>query len=269
MKKILFVLMLCVSMVACKKHEIEDVETTPMVTISFDQQLVSSNSMVRNTTNEFLDIIEEQTPDYVIVTLKNLDLDKTFTCKSNESITIPLGEYEISAESNGGTMTSGSGGAYYSIPKLKVNTNNIKITATTKEITLNAYYACYAVFALIDECKSVTGNFNREFPKNGKYYVCYMDDSQDAYISIIPYDDNTEFISTSYIFSTTYDVNKVYAEYGKYYVIHPQKVDKTVLDKYYLPTEYTDYYILKPEYRQYNCIYDKNRKEWLYADQKS
>ena len=65
---------------------------------------------------------------------------------------------------------------------------------------------------------------------------------------------------------------------GKYYnnyynnrgqIVFVQRVDKEVLDKYYLPTEYADYYLLKPEYRQHNCIYDKNRKEWLYANQKS
>lgn len=223
MKKILFVLILCVSVVACKKHEIEDIETTPMVTITFDQQIVSSNSIVRSTTNEFLDIIEEQTPSYINVTLKNLDLDKTYTCKSNESITIPLGNYEISAYNNGDYIY----GPMHKTPSLNCEKFYYTISNNTNCITLNTYYNCYAVFALIDECKSVTGNVNREFPKNGKYYVCYMDDSQDAYISIIPYDDNTEFISTSYIFSTTYDVNKVYAEYGKYYVIHPQKVDKT------------------------------------------
>jgi hypothetical protein len=44
---------------------------------------------------------------------------------------------------------------------------------------------------------------------------------------LVPYSDSTEFITTTYNFSTTYDINKVFAEYGKYYIIHPQKVDKT------------------------------------------
>ena len=217
MKKIFIFCLMVLVMFSCNKNT--DVEN-PMVTISFDQQLVSSNSMTRTTSNEFLDIIEEQTPTYVNVTLKNLDLNKTFTCKSNESITIPLGEYEISAESNGGTMTSGSGGAYYSIPKLKVNTNNIKITATTKEITLNAYYACYAVFALIDECAKCSFS-----TKYGKYYVAYF--FTDASITLTPYEENANLFTTTYEFSKDYIKDKIYAEYGKYYVIHPQKVDKT------------------------------------------
>ena len=93
MKKILFMLIMCLSFVACSKDNGEEV--TPMVTLSFNQQIVSSNSMTRATTNEFLDIISEQTPDYVNVTLKNLDLNKTYTCKSKETITIPIGNYEI------------------------------------------------------------------------------------------------------------------------------------------------------------------------------
>lgn len=231
MKKILFVLMLCVSMVACKKHEIEDVETTPMVTISFDQQIVTSNSMVRSTTNEFLDIIEEQTPDYVNVTLKNLDLNKTYTCKSNETITIPVGNYEISSLNESNVYSSVSYGRKFSLPQLKGNTFNSTINNSTKTITLNVYYNCFAVFALIDECKSVScpesigSNKYISFGKHGKYYVSYFQNGCE--VNIIPYDNSNDFISTSYTFSTTYDVNKVYAEYGKYYVIHPQKVDKT------------------------------------------
>lgn len=221
MKKILFALMLCVSMVACKKHEIEDVETTPMVTITFDQQIVTSNSMVRSTTNEFLDIIEEQTPSYINVTLKNLDLDKTYTCKSNESITIPLGNYEVSGYYNGSNIYN----LMNSVPNLKCDNFSVNIKYDTKTITLNTYYNCYAVFALIDECKTCNYH-NNSFSKKNKYYVAYFE-SGNAMVTLIPYDDSTEFITTTYDFSTTYTIGKVYAEYGKYYVIHPQKVDKT------------------------------------------
>lgn len=229
MKKILFVLMLCVSMVACKKHEIEDVETTPMVTISFGQQIVSSNSMVRSTTNEFLDIIEEQTPDYVNVTLKNLDLNKTYTCKSNETITIPIGNYEISAKMDGAHQPVGTALWYpiYKTPFLKCDTFTYKITHSTNFITLDTYYNCYAIFALIDECKNCTTVLDGEtahFNKFNKYYICYFQGGPE--VTLTPYDDSTEFITTTYKFSTTYDVNKVYVEYGKYYVIHPQQVDK-------------------------------------------
>ena len=220
MKKILFILMLCVSMVACKKHEIEDVETTPMVTITFDQQIVSSNSMVRSTTNEFLDIIEEQTPSYINVTLKNLDLGKTYTCKSNESITIPLGNYEVS-----GYYKSESNSGYLSAPYLKCDTFNLNIKYDII-LNLNTYYNCYAVFALIDECKTCTYGGGYSFDKKGKYYVKYFDETNITTL-LTPYDDSTEFITTTYDFSTTYTIGKVYAEYGKYYVIHPQKVDKT------------------------------------------
>lgn len=233
MKKILFVLMLCASMVACKKHEIEDVETTPMVTISFDQQIVTSNSMVRSTTNEFLDIIEEQTPDYVNVTLKNLDLDKTYTCKSNETITIPIGNYEIYAESEssiGETYPVGDNGYMYSLPKLKCDKFTINVTHNTNTIILNAYYNCYAIFALIDECKSCKTTYRAsyvyELPKKNRYYVAYFSGNISE-LTLTPYDNSAEFITTTYNFSTTYDVNKTFVEFGKYYVIHPRKVNKT------------------------------------------
>jgi hypothetical protein len=214
MKKLLFLIMLILTC-SCSKHKAEP----QMVTISFNQQMVTGLPMTKGETNDFLNIIAEQTPTYVNVTLKNLDLGKTFTCKSNESITIPLGEYEISAVSNGGTTTGSSYGSYYSIPKLKVNTNNIKITATTKEITLNAYYACYAVFALIDECAKCSFN-----TKYGKYYVAYF--FTDASVTLTPYEEIANLFTTTYEFSIDYIKDKIYAEYGKYYVIHPQQVDK-------------------------------------------
>lgn len=220
MKKILFILMVCISIVACNKHEIEDVEIVPMVTISFDQQLVSGNSMVRSTTNEFLDIIEEQTPDYVNVTLKNTDLNKTYTCKSNETITIPIGNYEIHASIDGQAFSSSSGGTYYGSACLKVDKFTKFINGQSQKITLNTYYNCYAIFALIDECKSCSFSL-----KYNKYYIAYFKNSTN--VTLTPYEDSTEFITTTYTFSTTYTVGKVFAEYGKYYVIHPQKVDKT------------------------------------------
>ena len=231
MKKILFMLIVCISFAACSKDNCEDF--TPMVTLSFNQQIVSSNSMTRATTNEFLDIISEQTPDYVNVTLKNLDLNKTYTCKSNETITIPIGNYEISAVIGAKSYEYvPGGGIMYSTPILSMDKINYTISQNTNLITLNVYYKCYAVFALIDECKSCVAYYidnNVDFYKKGKYYVAYFNyaESRGMNIRLTPYDDSTEFITTSYNFSTTYDVNKVFAEFGKYYVIHPQKVDKT------------------------------------------
>lgn len=224
-------LMFIICMTSCNNKKDEP---TPMVTISFNQQIVSGNSMTRSTTNEFLDIIEKQTPDYVNVTLKNLDLDKTYTCKSNETITIPIGNYEISASksTNSSKDVIGTSGIMYSSPILGMNKINYTITHNTKLITLNVHYSCYAVFALIDECKTCVayyGSKDVDFYKNGKYYVAYFNyyESRGMDIRLTPYDDSTEFITTTYNFSTTYDVNKVFAEYGKYYVIHPQKVDKS------------------------------------------
>lgn len=220
MKRILLILMMCISVIACNKHEIDDVETMPMVTIVFDQQIVSSNSMVRSTTNEFLDIIEEQTPDYVNVTLKNLDLDKTYTCKSNETITIPVGNYEIYANIDGTEVSSNTGYYYCKSACLKVDKFTKFINGQSQKIILNAYYNCYAIFALIDECKSCSFS-----SKYNKYYIAYFKNSTS--VTLTPYEDSTEFITTTYAFTTTYTVGKVFAEYGKYYVIHPQKVDKT------------------------------------------
>ena len=228
MKKFFILCLMAFVMCSCNKS---DVLENPMVTISFNQQMVTGLPMTKGETNDFLNIIAEQTPTYVNVTLKNLDLDKTFTCKSNESTTIPIGNYEISSSNESISYSNISGGRKFTLPQLKGNTFNSTINSDTKTITLNVYYNCFAVFALIDECKSVVcpeyngSKTSISFGKQGKYYVSYFQNGCET--KITPYDDSNEFISTTYTFSTTYDVNKVYAEYGKYYVIHPQQVSKT------------------------------------------
>lgn len=217
MKNILFTLLLCLSFISCGKEDIEG--TTSMVTLSFNQQIVSGNSMTR-ATNEFLEVIGEQTPKSLNVALKNLDTDKYFYCKSDETITIPIGEYEISASKIDGAYIKTDNFSYYENPVLKVDTFNVTIDDETQGIKLKAYYNCYAVFSLVSECKSCSFN-----TKYGDYYVGYFRDNAD--ITLTPYDDSEQFIETTFNFSTTYDSNKVFAEYGKYYVLHPNKSDKT------------------------------------------
>lgn len=45
-----------------------------------------------------------------------------------------------------------------------------------------------------------------------------------------------------------------------------QSIEPKVIDEYYLPTPFPDFYILKYEYRGKNCRYDTIKKEWLYAN---
>jgi predicted ribosome quality control (RQC) complex YloA/Tae2 family protein len=41
---------------------------------------------------------------------------------------------------------------------------------------------------------------------------------------------------------------------------------KEIVDKYYLPTPFLDFKILKYEYRKKNCKYNKQKGEWLYEE---
>lgn len=228
MKKLLFAIAMCVAFLGCKKDKGNQV--LPHVTISFEQHLVSSNSMVRSEgTNELLDIIESKTPEYVEVTLTNTDLGKTYSCKSTESITIPVGNYEITAKSSSCNCES-----YYETGRIHPHTllsmtkTAINVTKSTSVITLNLFYNCYAVFALIDECEkcSVVNYDEAQFPKAGKYHYAFFK-YDGVKIRLSPYADSADFVVTDIKFVTTYDTSNVYAEFGKYYVIHPQRVDKT------------------------------------------
>ena len=45
-----------------------------------------------------------------------------------------------------------------------------------------------------------------------------------------------------------------------------QQVSPEIIDRYYQPTPFQDLYLLKYEYHGKNCIYDKNIREWRYAE---
>ena len=45
-----------------------------------------------------------------------------------------------------------------------------------------------------------------------------------------------------------------------------QQLSSEIVDKYYLPTPFFDFKILKYEYRKKNCKYNKQKKEWLYEE---
>lgn len=213
----IFIFTLCVFVCSCSKEPLNTEQE--MVTISFEQVMETGIPMVKSESNELLDIIKGSTPNYVNVTLKNLNTGKTFTCKSNESISIPIGKYEISA------ISSNSIGML-DAPIIKCDTNIYSFVSSMRSITLKCYYDCYTIFALIDECKECYVPYASSFYKKGKYYVGYFKyDLIDVILT--PYDDSDKFISTTYTFSTTYKLGCVYPEYGKYYVIHPTSVDKS------------------------------------------
>lgn len=45
-----------------------------------------------------------------------------------------------------------------------------------------------------------------------------------------------------------------------------QQVAPEIVDRFYLPTPFSEFYILKYEYRKKDCRYNPESKEWLYAD---
>lgn len=48
--------------------------------------------------------------------------------------------------------------------------------------------------------------------------------------------------------------------------VYVQQVARHILDDYYLPTPFPDFYILKYEFRGKNCQYNQQKKEWLYEN---
>ena len=53
---------------------------------------------------------------------------------------------------------------------------------------------------------------------------------------------------------------------NRYKNIAIQQLSRDIINKYYLPTPFMDFYILKYEYRKKNCKYNTKKGEWLYEE---
>lgn len=51
---------------------------------------------------------------------------------------------------------------------------------------------------------------------------------------------------------------------GQYVEI--QRISPKIIEKFYMPTAFPEFYLLRYEYRHKNCVYNKATKEWKYAD---
>ena len=52
----------------------------------------------------------------------------------------------------------------------------------------------------------------------------------------------------------------------KYMIPSQNDLRKDIVNKYYLPTPFMDFSILKYEYRKNNCKYNQEKGEWQYED---
>ena len=215
-----FIVFCLMAFMVCSCIEYTPIPTDEMVEVSFTHQMVSGRPMVRSG-KSVLEDIANSTPTYLDLKLRNIELDTTFTCKSNESIKIPMGEYEITGENVGRTTDN----ILYDIPPIKCGTFITTIDETINSVSLDVYYDCYAVVALTEECKEV-----HLYTTEDEYITCGVFGGDyithyfktDVRLTLIP-NEGTDLIPTAYEFSTTSATDKVNAEYGKYYLIHPQR----------------------------------------------
>lgn len=239
MKKIFtLIFALCVFVCSCSK---EPLNTEPeMVTISFEQVMVTGNPMVRSGSNEYLDIIEELTPKVVEVTLTHKTYGNVFTCKSDESITIPKGEYKIIAEAGEDTkynkdhivVTSFDVRQYiYSLFKNALIYYSDTITINdNSNIVLKMSYNCCCIIGKKEEgtCYSYLSkhqdNERHLLPLyRDEYYIVFYNAAYSCERDVcfsIEVDENPYTISV-------YDIYSQRMQIGKYYVLHTTQVEST------------------------------------------
>ena len=223
MKRFLIICLMAIVVCSCIEYTPIPVEDK-YIEVSFNHQMVSGKPMIRSG-GSVVDAISNSTPSFLNLELRNIALDTIFICKSDETIKIPMGEYEIRGE-NIDVPIDGCG---FIIPPIKCDSFTTTIDDNINSITLDVYYDCYAVLALTDECKEVrlhtTGDkYSTYGVFGGDYILRYF--TEDIKITLIP-KEGTKFIPTTYEFSPTSTTNKIKVEYGKYYVVHPQRDNTT------------------------------------------
>lgn len=221
-----------VSLASCSKME----TPTEYATVTFGYQMVESNSMVATkafTNKDIVDVITSALPTTMTMTLKDNDTKLTYTMKIGEPITLPLGTYSVSYEHPAYSRTT-------TTPTFNIKDNCIEITKSTTSYTLNAEYTCFAVVVDLTEISTLyygTSSGNKpNIIKKGEMGVIFVPSIvresstlSYSYTSIsftLVADAESSFETTTIYFNSTYEKGKVLYEYGKYYIIHPNTVDK-------------------------------------------
>lgn len=208
----LLILLICIcalfSFISCEKTKKE------IVTVSFNTQISSGNSMVKSSSNEILDIISQLT-SIGSIALKNIESGKEYVVSTNETIELYEGYYDISYIDNSTLVYD----TFYSTPPLLFHNHRVYISKEINVIDIQLYYDCYAIFIPIDGLKKVIypGEFSNthylEVVNN--YFVGFF---SDGWTCLTLY--HTDSDHKSFYLTTDGEDGSIQVEKGKYYIIN-------------------------------------------------
>ena len=161
---------------------------------------------------------------------------RKYTATPGESVTVPVGEYRVTASYQPAVVGDASGNNIYKTPSYKVD-ETIIVTEGADEYTVTASYDCFALVIDYDECEAYRHNQYQQmvdfafFTKTGTVGVAYIGleylwGSINYRLIVVP-KDKVEHEETEYHIVATDGYSGVKVEAGKWYSFSPNGVTTT------------------------------------------
>lgn len=238
-KASILALLLLLLMTGCS-NKVKVTELYQQVTIGFN--MYSEEPMTKSVyTNPVQTYIENALPATLTFTLTDGDGNKT-TVISGQSVSLKLGTYTVKAKYTPQTVAAVVGASLFlsNEPSLSVNTT-LTITASQTSYVVGASYTCFGIVVDNDEVQSVSyqsshgeaGNLTMNPVASNAYGIIFVNGSLDtATMDVILTAKDVSLENTTYKFYVNGNSGDVYAQYGKYYILHPKA--KTGIDEGFL-----------------------------------
>ena len=179
-------------------------------------------------TKGFMAEISDALPESIPLTLTNKTTSVEYIVNSGESITLPLGTYEVKGGTTPQAVQFVSGTQRYlsRTPKISVE-DEIELVVGQSAYSVNARYESFALGVLPSEVSKWSGRFKGNIAEvsyieaDGLWWTFVtgnLDPNNLFYTTITPLAGADR--SFSIITSGTYD-GAMLVEYGKWYVLHP------------------------------------------------
>jgi len=197
-----------------------------------------SGSMTKATNQGVITFLENYVPTNVELKLKSRT--DTYTVQLGKPTTLPIGSYTVTGKYKPLSQSSVISSDVYisTIPSISIS-DEITITPTQSNYVVNATYSCFAIVVELTETASATFVSSHgeqgtiEFAKSGTLGTIFITGNLDPhYVSVTLNPVSSDNEVTTFTFKSTYSADAIYAERGKYYLLHPNEI--TAIDEGYI-----------------------------------
>ena len=226
----LIVALAVVAMASCSKSdELNELSKTANVTIGI--QMVQSGQMTKATNQEVITFLENYVPTSVELKLKSGT--DTYTAQLGQPTVLPVGTYTVTGKYKPTSQAAVIGSSVYlsTVPSISIS-DELNITASQSSYVVDATYSCFAIVVELSEIASATFKSSHgeagtiQFAQNNGLGVIFVTGNMETHsmsVTINPISTDNE--ATTFTFKSSYASDAIFAENGKYYLLHPNAIE--------------------------------------------